>query len=55
MYSIIAIKERIRRYGLNTTLLFLTSPNLSPYAVEALTSSGILVNGYPNLSLISTL
>ena len=55
MYSIIDVKERIRRSSLNTILLFLTSPDLSPSEVEALTRSGILVNGYPNLSLICTL
>ena len=55
MYSLMAIKERIRRDGLEKTLLFLTSPDLSPSAMQTLTVSGILIDGYPNLSLITSL
>lgn len=54
-YDIEAVKRFVRKNGLTTALMHFSNPNLSPKVKEDLVKNQIIVNGFPNVSLISSL
>lgn len=55
MYDLEALKRKINKEGLSATIRDLSSDTLSDDAKIQLESEYILINGFPNLSLISSL
>ena len=55
MYSFEAMLRKLSKEGLDKFISDLSSGNFSEDAKKELTSLGVLVGGYPNLSYIYTL
>ena len=55
MYSLEAMLRKISKEGVDRVIVDLSSNNFPEEAKNELSSSGIFVGGYPNLSLIYTL
>jgi len=55
MYNLEAVIRKLKKGGVDSLISDLTSNDLSEDAKKELTDSGILVGGYPNLSLIYNL
>lgn len=55
MYDIDAIKRKIGKDGLTTTLKILRSPDLPEYIKSDLTKCNIFVNGHLDVAYLSSL
>lgn len=55
MYDVDSIKRKVKKEGVDKTILDLLSGNFSDEQKKELSDSHILCNGYPNLSAIYSL
>lgn len=55
MYDLAAVARKVKKDGVEEVINILLSGKLSDNIKTQLTSCGIFINGYPNLSLIYSL
>lgn len=55
MHSLTAVKKQLMKEGLESFLRALNSHSFSPEEEQSLTRLSILIDGYPNLTLLSSL
>ena len=55
MYNLDAVARKVKKEGVDAVINVLSSENLSDTMKTQLTNCGVLINGYPNLSLLYSL